>query len=142
TAAQPTSILIVEDEKEVRDLLRDVLTDYGHCVKAASNGKEALQLFSKHSFDMVFTDLGMPGMSGWDVAREIKNTDRNTPVIMVTGWKISHTENELKNKGVDLIINKPFQISHILEKVQVGLTLSNAQNRHQAHSNISPVTLQ
>ncbi|MCP4716655.1 MAG: PAS domain S-box protein, partial [Deltaproteobacteria bacterium] len=41
TAAQPTSILIVEDEKEVRDLLRDVLTDYGHCVKAASNGKEA-----------------------------------------------------------------------------------------------------
>jgi PAS domain S-box-containing protein len=116
-------ILIIEDEEDVRHLLKDILAEDGHEVKTASNGNKGIELFKKKQFDLVFTDLGMPGISGWQVAQKIKKLNDMIPVTLITGWKIQFKESELKKRGVDFIVNKPFKVEQILNAVQEGLAL-------------------
>ena len=111
-------ILIVEDEEEVRQLLSDILASGEHEVEAAANGTRGLELFEKGSFDLVFTDLGMPDMSGWEVAKKIKNIDGKVPIVLVTGWNVEIEDDEKKNNHVDKIIQKPFQVDQVLDAVQ------------------------
>ena len=114
-------ILVIEDEEDVRELLKDVLRDGGHEVETAPDGKQALEIFKKDRFDLVFTDLGMPGMSGWQVAEEIKKINGKIPIALITGWKVQLDKTKLKESGVDFVINKPFLIHHILQLVEQGL---------------------
>jgi PAS domain S-box-containing protein len=111
-------ILVVEDEDEVRELLKDILTDGGHEVEFTSNGQNALERFQEKTFDLVFTDLGMPGMSGWEVAAQVKQLRGEIPVALITGWEVKQKKQELKNKGVDVVIKKPFRVEEILGLVQ------------------------
>ena len=113
-----TSILVVEDEECVRALLKDILVDGGYKVEVAPNGKKGIKLFQEKKFNLVLTDLGMPGMSGWQVAEEIKKMNGKTKVALVTGWEVDLNNNELKKCGVDLVINKPFQMNQILGSVK------------------------
>jgi CheY-like chemotaxis protein len=111
-------ILIVEDEDEVRELLKDILSEGGHEVAFASDGQKGLALFQEKTFDLVFTDLGMPGMSGWEVAEQIKRLSGETPVALITGWEVKQKKQELKSKGVDVVLKKPFRVEEILSLVQ------------------------
>jgi CheY-like chemotaxis protein len=111
-------VLVMEDEDEVRELLKDILTDGGHEVAFASDGRKGLELFQEKRFDLVFTDLGMPGMSGWQVAEQIKQLSGETPVALITGWDVKQKKQELKNKGVDIVLKKPFRVDEILGLVQ------------------------
>jgi PAS domain S-box-containing protein len=113
-----TSILVVEDEEGVRTILKDILEDGGYKVEVAPNGKKGIKLFQEKKFNLVLTDLGMPGMSGWQVAEEIKKINGKTKVALVTGWEVDLNNNELKKCGVDLVINKPFQMNQILGSVK------------------------
>jgi PAS domain S-box-containing protein len=112
------TILVVEDEEDVRELLKDILTDGGHTVEFTSDGKKGIELFQGKKFDIVFTDLGMPGMSGWQVAKQIKKIHNTTPVVLITGWEVQKKGRELKKSGVDMIVKKPFRVNEILELVQ------------------------
>ncbi len=116
--ARKASILVVEDEEEVRELLKDILTDGGHEVAFSSNGQKGLELFQEKKFDLVFTDLGMPGMSGWQVAEKIKQLSSDTPVALITGWEVKKKKQELKKNGVDVVVKKPFRVDEILRLVQ------------------------
>jgi PAS domain S-box-containing protein len=118
TQSKNAHILIIEDEEAVRTILYDILTAHGHHVSAASHGKEGLQLFQEGEFDMVFTDLGMPGISGWQVAQGVKNINPQVPVAIITGWQIQMSESQVRARGVDTIINKPFKIEQILHLAQ------------------------
>jgi CheY-like chemotaxis protein len=118
-----TRILVIEDEKDVRELLADILTDEGHEVEISSNGREGLKAFKDSTFDLVFTDLGMPVMDGWEVAEKIKKISYFTPISVITGWKVKADDSELQKRGVDFIINKPFQIKQILQLVQDSMQL-------------------
>jgi CheY-like chemotaxis protein len=111
-------ILVVEDEEDVRELLKDILTDGGHNVEFTPDGKKGIALFREGKFDMVFTDLGMPGMSGWQVAEQIKKINKKTPVVLITGWEVQHKGRELTKSGVDMVVKKPFRVNAILELVQ------------------------
>lgn len=71
-------VLVVDDESYVRELLRDILDSLGHQVVEADDGFKALELFDSQVFDAVFTDISMPGMSGWELARLIR--ERNSEV--------------------------------------------------------------
>ncbi len=102
------SILVVEDSEPIRELICLILEEDGYHVEAASNGKEGFELFSSKHFDMVFTDLRMPVMSGSEMAEKIKSINRNIPVVLVTAWAMNLTENELRDKGIDYIVKKPF----------------------------------
>ena len=116
-------VLIVDDEDEVRQLLSDILTSEDHDVKVAGDGAQALELFKRSDFDMVFTDLGMPGMSGWEVAEAVKSINKNVPVAIITGWNVDLKETEMKERGVDLIAFKPFEVNRVLQLVQEGMEL-------------------
>ena len=119
----PADILIIEDEKDVRELLSDLLIDKGHKVETAADGIKGIKIFKKKAFDLVFTDLGMPKMSGWQVAKEIKKISKKTSVVLITGWNVQLKKSELKKSGIDLVVNKPFQVDQILQLVQDGISI-------------------
>ncbi len=123
SSSEKACILIVEDEKDVREVLSDILSDCGHAVHTAKDGKTGMKLFEKNKFDMVITDLGMPGMSGWEVAHEIKKLNAEMPVALITGWEVSLNKAEFKTSGVDLLINKPFKVDQVIQMVQEGITI-------------------
>ena len=75
-------------------------------------------MFKQNTFDLVFSDLGMPDMSGWEVAGEIKSINSTVPVILVTGWNIEITNSENRTDSVDKIIQKPFEVKQVLRTVQ------------------------
>ena len=118
-------ILVIEDEEDIRELITDILEMNGLEVEGASSGSQGITLFKKKQFDLVFTDLGMPGMSGWQVAKEIKTIDNKTPVALITGWQIPLKNAEMKEKGVDLYINKPFKVDQLLRLVQEGMEIKD-----------------
>ncbi len=118
-------ILVVEDEENVRDLLSAILTKGGHEVEIASDGSKGIKLFKKKEFDLVFTDLGMPGMSGWQVAEKIKSINKNVPVALITGWNVELKESEMRESGVDLIAYKPFEVKQVFKLVQDGMILKD-----------------
>src|SRR5207244_9368897 len=78
-------ILAVEDEPEVLDVLRAMLSAAGHTVFTAASGREALELFDHETVDLVLTDLGMPGMTGLALAEQLKRR-RAIPILLLTGW--------------------------------------------------------
>jgi CheY-like chemotaxis protein len=122
-SAKPGRILIVDDDGVVRDLLSDILRAEGHTVVPASTGREGLRLFRQGAFDLVLTDLGMPEFSGWEVAAAIKAIAPRTPVALVTGWGITLDRAKLKEAGIDLVLNKPFQYRDVMAIVAEGMEL-------------------
>lgn len=113
-----TRLLVVDDEDFVRELLSEIL-EGEHCdVYVAESGSEALSMFRDMEFDGVFTDVGMPGMSGWELAREIKQINASIPIAVITGWGEAVGSHEQKAAGVDWVIAKPFTADRIAELVR------------------------
>jgi CheY-like chemotaxis protein len=111
-------ILVVDDEEPVRVLLRDILEHEGCRVYIAPGSREALGLFDVHEFDGIFTDVGMPGMSGWELAHAIRQRNKTIPIAVVTGWGEAVGSDEQKEAGVDWVIAKPFHAEKISEIAQ------------------------
>jgi CheY-like chemotaxis protein len=101
----------------VLETLLEVLSGEGHQVVTASGGRQALERFSGGSFDLVLTDLGMPEMSGWELAAAIKQQDPAMPVAMITGWGAEFSPEQLHERGVDLVLAKPFECSQVASLV-------------------------
>jgi FixJ family two-component response regulator len=72
---------------------------------------------------LVLTDLGMPGMFGWQVAEKVKSINGRVPVVLITGWNVELKASEIKDKWVDLIVQKPFEMDQVLNVVQEGMIL-------------------
>jgi signal transduction histidine kinase/ActR/RegA family two-component response regulator len=110
-----TRILVVDDEDNVRELLADILESEGYQVELASSGREALEKFGDGAaFDALFTDLGMQGMSGWELAHAVRELDEKVPVAVVTGWGEAVGSGERLAARVDWVIAKPFDTAQIL----------------------------
>jgi PAS domain S-box-containing protein len=108
----PLRILCVDDEPLVRDALQEVLQDAGHSVALADGGEAALEqfevaLYRGEPFDVVITDLGMPGVTGRQVAQGVKAASPETPVILLTGWGQQLSAEDDIPAAVDLLLNKP-----------------------------------
>ena len=114
-------MLVIDDEREVGDVLSDLLTRDGHQAVFCSDGESGIACFEKEPFDLVITDLGMPGISGWEVARLVKQSRPGTPVAMVTGWGDRIDPSEAETRGVDYIVAKPFKRDGIREMVSTAL---------------------
>ena len=111
-------LLVVDDEDFVRDLLKEMLEGENCDVELAASGNEALAMFRESQFDAVCTDVGMPGMSGWELAREIRQLDQRIPIAVITGWGEAVGSNEQKAAGVDWVIAKPFTTERVAELVR------------------------
>ena len=118
----PSTILVIEDDDRVRTLLRDILVFGGYRVVEASNGRSGIRcLEGQDIIDMVLTDLGMPEMNGWEVARMTKQKVPQIPVILITGWGLSPDDEKIRESGIDRIIGKPFQVKDILDTAHLFL---------------------
>jgi CheY-like chemotaxis protein len=113
--ARPGRILVIDDEQPIAQLLEDVLRDEGHFVEVAVSGEEGLRLAAAGRYDLVLTDLGMPDMSGWEVASRIRARLPGVPVVLVTGWGTTLTQNEIDRSGVAAVVHKPFEIREVVE---------------------------
>jgi signal transduction histidine kinase/ActR/RegA family two-component response regulator len=113
--AQKLRILVVDDEAPLRDILREMLEHQGHEVSLAGAGHEALALFEAEKFDAVFTDIGMPGMNGWELARSIRERNAHVPVAVITGWGNAVALQEQSDAGVNWVVTKPFTADRIYE---------------------------
>jgi PAS domain S-box-containing protein len=112
---RPGKILVVDDEPEVAAVVKDVLATAGHSVDTAISGATALQMLEVSAYDLVFTDLGMPDMSGWEVAERINEVRPGIPVALVTGWGTALDEGDARRKGVTAVVHKPFEIDELLK---------------------------
>jgi signal transduction histidine kinase/ActR/RegA family two-component response regulator len=108
-------ILVVDDEAHVRELLRDILESEGCKAILAEGGQRALALFDSGKFDAVFTDIGMPEMSGWELAHAVRERDEHVPLAVITGWGEAVGSSEQRDAQVDWVVTKPFDISRIAE---------------------------
>ena len=112
-------LLLVEDDPEILNLLRDMLRLKGHRVVAMSDGEKALELIDSSHFDLVLTDLGMPVISGWEIAKDAaKEKNPKLPVVMITGWGAQYEDIELTSRGVDLMLAKPLSWDKLLSSIE------------------------
>jgi DNA-binding response OmpR family regulator len=126
---------VIDDEEDSRNTLADLLRMGGHEVDAATNGTEGVAAFKRGRHDLVLTDLGMPMMSGWRVAKMIKEIDAQVPVVLVTGWGDTLDESRLRENGVDAIVSKPFRIDRMLKLVRE--TIDHSAGRESTKSRLS-----
>ena len=103
-------IMVVDDEESVRDTLRIALNNLGHSSETVSSAEDALSIFDAGRFDLVITDLYLPGMNGDQLARIVKREDGEKPVILLTAYP----PRELP-ADVDSILIKPFSIESLRE---------------------------
>ena len=102
-------ILVVDDEKPIVEMLREMLRSLGYDVAERYSSYDALQAFRAHpeSFDLVITDLTMPHMTGLDLSKEILKIRANTPIILCTGFSEAVNENRIKSPGIREFLMKP-----------------------------------
>jgi PAS domain S-box-containing protein len=127
---RPGRILVVDDEPDVAAVVKDVLAMAGHDVDTALSGSAALQMIQLTAYDLVFTDLGMPDMSGWDVAEKINAAKPDLTVALVTGWGTSLDEADAARRGIGAVVHKPFEIDELLATAHrlLARTLTVAAN--------------
>jgi signal transduction histidine kinase/ActR/RegA family two-component response regulator len=121
--ARQARILVIDDDDSVRDILSRMLKTKGHQVVVASNGEEGIERFRSEPFDLVFTDLGMPKLSGWDVGKTIKGINPKVPIAMITGWGVELDREKLSDSGIDLIVSKPFNFDQVIHLVSEAMEL-------------------
>ena len=127
-------ILVVDDEEKIRKSLSGLLQDYDYEVVTASNGLECLQIMSTQPFDLVILDVVMPGMSGIEVLRWIKEKYKDTEVIIITGYADKEKAIATFRLSVYDFIEKPFESKEILN------TISNCLNQLELKREVAEKT--
>lgn len=112
------SVLIVDDEDEIRELIGMQLTNPDRTITYASNGVEAIDVLSNQKIDLVISDIAMPKMNGFELLRKIKLMGIDTPVIILTGHADSMVANQLRTYSVRSFINKPWKKNELEDAVQ------------------------
>jgi PAS domain S-box-containing protein len=122
-------LLVVDDEVDLVAVMRDALTREGHVVTTATGGQEGIQKFRQGTFDAVLTDLGMPDVSGWEVARVVrKEGGRKIVLGLVTGWGATVSDEVMDAHGIDFVVSKPFEVGTLASKVNETLAERNPRN--------------
>ncbi len=106
-------VLVIEDEPDVREILALFLEKRGYEVEVASSGHEGVKMFIDKPFDVVFTDLGMARMTGWEVAQKIKTEKPEARVFLLTGWGSEIEKEDEKMKYIDGVVYKPFDLEKL-----------------------------
>ena len=124
-------VLVVDDEPKICELLETLLAADGYNVETAGDGCEALAKLAGSQFGLVLSDIKMPGMDGFELARRVKDVDESLPLVIVTGYATLDTAVQALRQGVDDYVTKPFKleeirrvISRVLERARLA-----AENR-------------
>lgn len=125
------SILVAEDDPNILTGLVDTLESEGYAVTTAANGEKALRLFKPGKFDLLLLDIMMPEVSGYDVCKQIRAKDEDTPIIMLTAKSEEIDKVVGLQLGADDYISKPFGVHELLARIQAVLRRSKRNNSQQ-----------
>lgn len=116
-AAPPLSVLAIDDQQVILDLIVAMGQSQGFEVTTASSGEAGLRAAERHQFDIILTDLAMPDLSGIEVARRLMAMGNNIPVVLITGWEASIPNSDLVSAGISRVLYKPFRIEQLSELI-------------------------
>ena len=113
-------ILLIVYEHFVRDILARMLTDRGHTVVTCAAGVDGIRMFGKNKkkFDVVMSDIALPGISGFTVAKQIKEVSQKTPILLLKGPDKELDLTRFKESGADLLINRPLTMHNTVHLVE------------------------
>lgn len=122
-AAKPPKarILVVDDEIQVVHIFQDLLTQQGYAVESSENGDDAILKVTQGKFDLVLTDINLPGVDGLEVIRAAKAADEDTCVILITGYASTTTAIDALRQGAYDYITKPFDLWETAKRIERGL---------------------
>jgi CheY-like chemotaxis protein len=115
------SVLLIDDMKSLLTILQSGLRQHGHIVFTAQSGKEGVETFSTNRIDVIICDLGMDGMDGWEVGRNVREICEQSgrekpPFILMTGWGADVSDDELFScSGVDMVLEKPVELPNLIQ---------------------------
>jgi two-component system response regulator HydG len=112
------NILVVDDLRSSRLTLGGILEDEGHKVVLAENGYQAIEAARQLPFDLVFMDIKMPGINGVQTFREVKKTNPNAAVIMMTAYSVEDLVREALEEGAYAVVYKPFDMEHVVSIIE------------------------
>jgi signal transduction histidine kinase/ActR/RegA family two-component response regulator len=120
TSEDKVRVLVVDDETHVREVLIEALEAEGCEVVSAQSGEIALALFDQHEgkFDGIFTDIGMPEMTGWELVSEIRQRSHTMPIAIISGWADAISLETKQAVKADWVVAKPFDIDRISKIAQ------------------------
>jgi len=113
TIQRQGSILVVDDDPSIRQVLGDYLAMVGYAVYLAVDGESALEILKAEKIDLMVTDLGMPGISGWELAKATKRDHGDMPIVAITSWQGLEAARKLKEFGINEVVWKPFRFDQI-----------------------------
>ena len=120
-ARRGARVLVIDDEPDVRDVLKDILAADGYIVIEASDGAEGLARCEAEPVDLVLTDIFMFGMSGWDVAAACRDRFPTVPVGLIAGWGDQLDAEQLARHRIRFVLTKPFGVDNVLRTVASAL---------------------
>src|ERR1051326_3523840 len=126
------NILLAEDDRNLGNLLREYLEAKGYETKLATNGKEAFDLFNKDKFDLCLLDVMMPVKDGFTLAREIRASDKNIPIVFLTAKSMKEDAIEGFTAGADDYITKPFSMEELLLRITAIMRRVKNQSLRQS----------
>jgi DNA-binding NtrC family response regulator len=117
---EPKTILIVEDEAGIKDLISEILTNHGYNTISSSNGEDGLRLFKKHrdKVALLISDIRMPMMNGIELYHKVMELEPKLPYICLTGYDIDFEAQKLHNDGKIKLLTKPFALKELILMVK------------------------
>ena len=121
-------ILVVDDERAIRELVTLVLARAGYEVVRAADGRESIELAAKEHPDLIILDMRMPGLHGVDTCRELRSRQQTVgiPILVLTGYM--ENEKEAMDAGVDGFLAKPFRPEELIARVKALLRIGRLEN--------------
>lgn len=119
SASRQLNVLVVDDDDELRSAVADMLLLDEHKVVAVADGKSAITLLQRQRFDLMITDLGMPGITGLELCNLAGEIDPQLRAILITGIGAHLTEEDTANKLLIGVVLKPFRINQLQELVNL-----------------------
>jgi len=117
-------ILVIEDQNELRKLVKNFLEDYGYVVDEAEDGEEGYHKINMNSYDCLILDLNLPKLDGIEIARKVRKEGSGIPIIMLTARSEIYDKIEGFDNGADDYITKPFDMKELLARVEAVLRRS------------------
>ncbi len=130
-------ILLIEDEKKIADTLSKGLKELDYHVETAYDGKIGLRIFESGSFNMIITDINLPGINGYDLCKAIRSRNQHIPIIMLTALSATDDKIEGFDAGADDYLVKPFEFKELLARIRA--LLKRTMNQQLPSGNILAV---
>jgi two-component system, cell cycle sensor histidine kinase and response regulator CckA len=113
------TILVVEDEELLRELVQSLLESTGYSILIARDGKEAVEVFTRHAdtIDLVLTDLGLPRLGGWEACQQMQLINPKLKIAVASGYLDPAAKEEMRRGGVQRFVHKPYLGTELLKTI-------------------------